>query len=384
MAAYKDTDERWRYRFSYNGQRFSGTTPRGHNTKKAAERIEREQLERLIAKQYLGEMPTVRQFAARFLEHQQARTKPLTQAQQRATINIHFVPKYGAMKLDRIEKMHIDEMISAWSSDGHKPKTINTRLGTVRRMLSLAVEWNILPRVPLFAFLKIAQDTPRWLTDAECQTLIDSALPQWRTMVIVALRTGLRVGELRGLQWADIDLRRRVLQVRRTDPGRRTIDATSPKGNRERTVPLTNDAIEAFESLPRGAADTFVWPALLRRSGETRNRARSEKGCWHGIELARDAAGLKNVDGWHTLRHTYASHLVMRGVPIRAIQKWLGHASIKETEKYSHLSPEYGHEAANLLDVPLATPETTRQDRTKELPEGRPERNKNKPLPGKG
>jgi integrase len=56
---------------------------------------------------------------------------------------------------------------------------------------------------------------------------------------------------------------------------------------------------------------------------------------------------------------------VMRGIPIRLIQKWLGHASIKETEKYAHLYPEHGHEAASLLDVPLA-----RQTGAKTLPPG--------------
>jgi integrase len=106
---------------------------------------------------------------------------------------------------------------------------------------------------------------------------------------------------------------------------------------------------------PGGAKGVdWVWPALLRRQGETRRRARSEKGCWHAVERAAKKAGLTDV-AWHTLRHTYASHLVMRGVPIRLVQKWLGHASVKETEKYAHLYPDHGHAEASILDVPLAT-----------------------------
>lgn len=390
MAAYKDVDAktgeiRWRYRFAYNGQRFSGSTPRAHNTKKAAEKIEREMLERLIARQYLGKMPTVREFAPRFLEHQKARTKPLTYEQQSGVVENHIVPIIGPTRLDHVDKEQIDRLVTAWSSS-LAPKTINTRLGTVRRMLSLAVEWGYIARIPRFAFLKISNSTPRFLSDAECQALIDAALPQWRPMIVVALRTGLRIGELRGLQWDDVDFRRRVIQVRRTDPGRKTMDATSPKGNRERTVPLTNDAIDALASIKpaKPRATDWVWPALLKRSGETRSRARSEKGCWHGIDLARIAAKLENVDGWHTLRHTYASHLVMRGVPIRVVQQWLGHASIKETEKYSHLAPEHGYEAANLLDVPLANPETNYQHRTKQLGKGERERKNIAALPSKG
>lgn len=123
-----------------------------------------------------------------------------------------------------------------------------------------------------------------------------------------------------------------VVNVNRTDPGRRTMDATAPKSNRFRTVPLTADTVALLaEMRPKDAKGTaWVWPALLRRGGETRARARSEKGCWHGIERAARKAGLADV-AWHTLRHTYASHLVMRGVPIRTIQKWLGRPTILPT-----------------------------------------------------
>lgn len=382
MPAYKDTDGRWRYRFAYNGSRESGSTPKGHNTKSAAERMERQHLEKLVARQYTGKMPQLREFIGRFLEHQQARTKPLTQKQQKAVLEHQVLPALGNVRLDRIAKEHIDQLVTRWSSEGFAPKTINTRLGTVRRLLSLAVEWDILSRVPRFTFLKPAEEKPRFLTDEEAATLVEAAQPQWRTMVIVALRTGLRIGELRGLQWGDVDLNRRVIQVRRTDPGRRTLDATSPKGNRERTVPLTSDAVAALESVKpeKTTATVFVWPALLRRQGETRSRARSEKGCYHGIMFAATAAKLVDV-GWHTLRHTYASHLVMRGIPIRLIQQWLGHASVKETEKYSHLAPAHGHEGIDILDAPLSTPERARQAGAKALPKGRPERKKIAQLP---
>jgi integrase len=363
VPAYKDPHGRWRYRFAYNGERYSGSTPKGHNTKNAAERIERQHLEKLIARSYTGTMPTVREFADQFLDYQVSRTKPLTQQQQRATLVKHVVPVLGRIKLDQIRKQHIDGLVTAWSEE-HKPKTINTRLGTVRRMLSLAVEWEILPRVPKIHFLKVGKEAPRFLTDEEMTALVAAAEPQWRSMILVALRSGLRIGELRGLQWGDVDFARGVIHVRRTDPGRRTMDATNPKGNRDRIVPLTGDSRAVLQQLGPGKATAWVWPALLRRQSETRSRARSEKGCWTAITRAARRAGLSDV-GWHTMRHTYASHLVMRGVPIRQIQKWLGHSSVKETEKYAHLYPEHGHAEASLLDVPLL-----RQTGAKTLPAG--------------
>lgn len=307
-------------------------------------------------------MPTVREFGAQFLDYQASRTKPLTQAQQKAAINHHVVPVLGRLRLDQVRTQHIDGLVTAWRENS-EAKTVNTRLGTVRRMLSLAVEWEILPRVPKVNFLKLSKDDPRFLTDDEMVALVSNAEPHWQSMILVGLRSGLRIGELRGLQWGDIDYTRGVIHVRRTDPGRRTMGATKPKGNRDRTVPLTGDARAALMSLPQGKGSEWVWPALLKRGGEKRSRARSEKGCWHAIERAAKKA---RVDAtWHTLRHTYASHLVMRGVPIRTVQKWLGHASVKETEKYAHLYPDHGHAEANLLDVPLL-----RQKAAKELPPG--------------
>lgn len=386
MAVYKDTDKetgeiRWRYRFMYKGTRYSGSAPKTLNTKKSAEKIERRHQENLVARRYTGKMPTVAEFAPRFLDHQKARTKPLTHKQQSATIKNHVVPSIGDLKLDEVEKEHIDRLSTEWRNQPSEPKTVNTRLGTLRRMLSLAKEWKFIPEVPDVDFLPEDDATPRWLTDAECAQLLEKAEPQWRSMILVGLRTGLRVGELRGMQWGDVDLTRRIVQVRRTDPGRRHMDATSPKGKRERTVPLTNEAHAALSTLrpPQVKATAFVWPALLKRQGEIRLRARSEKGCFHAIDRTAKKAGLVGV-GWHTLRHTYASHLVMRGIPLRTIQSWLGHASITETEKYSHLAPDFGYAAANALDYPLA-PESLSQPATKALLEGDRERTNSAPLP---
>jgi integrase len=384
MPAYPDSKGRWRYRFAKNGRRYSGSTPKGGNTKRVAVRMESEHVDRVSLNSYEGKMPTVKDFAKRFLEYQKARTKPLTQKQQVATVNNHIVPAVGGLRVDMFNKERIDGLITKWGANS-KPKTINTRLGTLRRMLVLAKDWKLISEVPKVEFVKVADATPRWLTDAEVAELIKAAEPQWQTMIFVGVRSGLRVGELRGLQWGDVDFARRVINVNRTDPGRKTMDATSPKSNRHRPVPMTGETIQLLAAMkPKDVkSHQWVWPALLRRKGETRARARSEKGCWHGVERAARKAGLAGV-AWHTLRHTYASHLVMRGVPIRNVQKWLGHASVKETEKYAHLYPDHGYADASLLDTPLLTPDPIGQRATKALPESGPERNNSAELPDQG
>lgn len=381
MPAYKGKDLRWRYRFFKNGRRYSGSAPKGGNTKRVAELLEREHIDRVAVRAYDGKMPTMRELGERFIKHQAARVKPLTLVQQKATIEKHLNPAVGSMRADLFGKEQIDALVTKWGAGKSKPKTINTRLGAIRRMLVLAVGWRIISEVPKIEFIKLGSTKPRFLTDAEVQSLLDHAEPQWRLMIFVGVRTGLRIGELRGLQWGDIDFTKRVLNVNRTDPGRRTMGATLPKSNRYREVPLTNDTHAALLAVrPDGAKATdWLWPALLKRGGEERARCRSEKGCWHGVKRAAELAGLTDV-AWHTLRHTYASHLVMRGVPIRHIQSWLGHASVKETEKYSHLTPGAGHDAVSLLDTPLA-PDQYRQGAGNWLPPGPPERSNSGELP---
>jgi site-specific recombinase XerD len=79
-------------------------------------------------------------------------------------------------------------------------------------------------------------------------------------------------------------------------------------------------------------------------------RVLTKKGeCKHPLWSACKRAGLRRI-GWHVARHSFASHLAMRGAPIKAIQELLGHATIAMTMRYAHLSPEVARDAVSLLD----------------------------------
>lgn len=362
---------RWRYAFMHRGMRYTGSAPASDNTKTAAKIAEREHLDRLRRGIMGKSTPTVAEFVASFLDYQATEVRPTTLENQTIHLTQHVAPALGRLKLDAVTQRDLDSLKASW---GCAPRTINARLDTVRRMFAQAVEWKLIAAAPTVKAVKVPPDVPRFLTEQEAGDLIRAARPEWRGMIVVGLRTGLRIGELRGLRWGDVDLPRMSLHVRRTDPGRPDMGTSGPKSNRTRVLPLTPDSAAALVRPDGAGPRAWVWPALQWRGKRDLTRSRSTSGCFHGIRAAVEQAGIVEHGeddrvAWHTLRHTFASWLIMRGTPIRVVQDLLGHASIKMTERYAHLAPNLTHHAAvAALDFALVTTEAALA-----LPEGEKE-----------
>jgi integrase len=139
--------------------------------------------------------------------------------------------------------------------------------------------------------------------------------------VIVAINTGLRRGELLGLTWERIDLSRGVIRLELTKSGRR------------REVPLNDDSYSALVGLgPKDSGRVF--------------QTRYIQTAYNNAVVA---AKLDDVN-FHTLRHTFASWAVMRGVSLKELQELLGHASLAMTMRYAHLAPERLRTAVSRLE----------------------------------
>jgi integrase len=179
--------------------------------------------------------------------------------------------------------------------------------------------------------------------------LIAAADGELKTMILIALRTGLRLGELRGLRWEDVDLqagRIRVAQSivyvkRMGEPGRDVV--TTPKSHKAREVPLSDEARAALR-LHRHLRGPLVFC-------DADGKPVAFQPIQKLLRKALRRAKLRPL-GWHALRHTFASHLTMRGVPLKVIQELLGHASITVTMRYAHLMPGITRDAVQLLDQP--------------------------------
>lgn len=235
--------------------------------------------------------------------------------------------------------------------------TINRDVVCLKAALSKAVTWGYLKTHPIMAVKPYridAQAGIRYLSADEETRLLDALAArdterrhrrdsgnQWRVerghtarpalgdytdhltpLVVLALHTGLRRGELFGLRWRDIDLVRAIVTVR----------GEGSKSGKTRHVPLNSIVAATFTTWrpPQPDADAMVFP---NAEGE---RLDDIKTAW--LPLVK-AATLKDFR-FHDLRHTFASKLVQVGVDLNTVRELLGHSDIKMTLRYAHLAPE--------------------------------------------
>jgi integrase len=212
--------------------------------------------------------------------------------------------------------------------------TVNRELALLRHLLVLAEEWGHVGKVPKFRLEREPEGRLRFLSEEEIARLLaacgSSAHPELRDAVQLALNTGMRKGEVLGLSWDRVDFARGVILLEKTKSGRR------------REVPM-NDAADAV---------------LSARTGPREGRVFSTRSVRKAFERAVGEAGLEDFR-FHDLRHTAASHLVMRGASLADVRAVLGHTDIKMTMRYAHLSPEHLRSAVARLDGLAAAPKAT-------------------------
>ena len=219
-------------------------------------------------------------------------------------------------------------------------KTINNCLTVLRRLLVVARKRGLIEVVPEVEWLRVERPDFDFLDFDEAERLLANADEEWRTLILVALRTGMRQGELRALRWQDVDLVAGRIFVRQNIVRGHV---GTPKSGKPREIALGEEvraALKAHRHL-RGPLVFCDMAGNVLTKGEMK----------HPLWRACKRAGLRLI-GWHVLRHTFASHLVMRGAPIKAIQELLGHATIQMTMRYAHLSPDIARDAVRLLDQP--------------------------------
>lgn len=318
-------------------------------SKRDAEAHERQIVNALIDGAYRREadapkaVPTVKEFAEEFLTEARANNKPSSVAKKEVALREHIIPAFGATRLDAVGPREVEQFkVRLLAGKGRKgscaPKTAHSYVGVLGRMLRLAAEWGLIPAAPGVKNVRVPTTPVEFFSFDEARRLVEAAAPEWRTMVVVALKTGLRIGELLALRWEDVDLKAGRIVVRRTIwKGHEG----PPKSGRDREVPLGDEVLAVLKAHRHLKGKTVFCNA----DGSMLTAAQ----CRPPIEAAGRKAGLTKK-GWHVLRHTFASHLAMRGASAKEVQELLGHGSLQMTMRYMHLSPKARRDAVRLLD----------------------------------
>lgn len=277
----------------------------------------------------------------------------------------HLRPAFGARRLREVTSETIDEYKRERAS--LSPKTVNNHLTLLGTMLRLAVEelgWLVC--APVIRKPRVDPDDevdPPWLrTTDELQRLLtaaraeaDPALPLTEVPFVLysaAVYTGMRAGELAGLRWADVDLERRTIHVRRSFDGK-----TKTRASR-RHVPIVDALLPVLRvwrlRCPTTDGD-LVFPNQAGRMLEGSARVFQETlhRCLDRAGFARPPAGSRNrhVIHFHSLRHTFACHWRMNGGALDDLIRVLGHTSRAMTEHYANVGGYHRPEHFSLFGI---------------------------------
>jgi integrase/recombinase XerD len=233
-------------------------------------------------------------------------------------------------------RIHLTDFIAARVQGGARPRSTARQLSSFRRFFRYLVREGLVREDPTaqIAMPKIGRSLPRSLTEAEVESLLaapavaDALGYRDRAMLEVLYATGLRVSELVNLRLGQVNLNQGVIRV-------------LGKGNRERLIPLGEEAVRWLKGFAGGARNDI----LLDRSTDylfpTRRGDRmTRQAFWHIIKRYARKAGVDRELSPHTLRHAFATHLLNHGADLRVVQMLLGHSDLSTTQIYTHVARE--------------------------------------------
>lgn len=274
-----------------------------------------------------------------------AQLKPSTLSAYRSVLERHLLPYFGTMKLDRITpalvQRFVAEKIAERSARGrpYQPKTVKNSIRVLSKIFNTAIDWQMLVRSPVarLRLPRVERKEMDFLRPTEVRLLLDAAAsidPELHAVLLLAVLSGMRQGELFALQWGDIDWVRVSIQVRRAFSRGQLLSpktATSVREVRVGQAVLTT--LREHQARCDGRSE-FLFST---RTGAPLDRSNLVK---RGFEPALRLAGLRRIR-FHDLRHTYASLMINEGANLKFVSRQLGHSSIQITlDRYSHLIPE--------------------------------------------
>ena len=240
-----------------------------------------------------------------------------------------FLHAAGIVRWDDVNRLALTGFIRDLSERELAPSSIARKVASLKSFFQFLVREGVLDRDPSAELErpKTARYLPRVLNQAEITRLVEQPVDlRDRAILELLYAGGFRVSELTRVNVLDLDLQAGTVRC-------------LGKGSKERLVPIGRAAVRAIEVYL-----SDLRPRLRPRSAERAlflnyaGRRLTRQGIWKVVkEAARDAGIQKDITP-HTLRHTFATHLIENGADLRAVQEMLGHADISTTQLYTHLS----------------------------------------------
>ncbi|MDP8213044.1 MAG: tyrosine-type recombinase/integrase [Candidatus Zapsychrus exili] len=340
MATIRKRGDAWEVDYRINGKRYKKVV--GKN-KRFAE-LHLKEIEVKIAKNDLGFLQKdsdIKKLFDEFIKYSETNHSPNTVKRYKAIINnfSSFLGKSSYIKkISQLNPKNFEDYKHYRKKQGAKDKTLNIELQTVRSMFNLARKWGYCKDNPTEGVkcLKIDKNRERrFLTKEECEKLLKNCGEELYPVFFTFLSTGMRRGELLNLEWRDVDFERQKIRIREKEEW-------APK-TAERDIPMSNKLVEVFKKMKQNSKGKLVFSDQKGQQIE-KNRLRKQL-----IKITKKCE-FPDVTKLHTLRHTFASHLVMKGIDLPTVKKLMGHSDIDTTMIYAHLAESHVDKAVERLD----------------------------------
>jgi integrase len=305
--------------------------------------------------------PTLGAYLSDWLIAIQPRVRPKTFVSYEGTVRRHITPYLGKQPIDRLTPQQIAALLTHKTQQGLSSRSVKYTLDVLRLALGRAVKWGVVMRnvAALVDAPRIRHRPVTVLTPEQARQLTEAARgDRLEALYLVGLSLGLRLGEVLGLKWSDIDLAKRELRVQRalqrqTGKGLLEVETKTDRSRRALIMPIVlEDALRRWQvtqNLERHVAGSlwhrsdFVFTTTFGTPQDQSDVNRS----FHKL-LSR--AGLQRIR-FHDLRHSCASLLLAQGMSPRVVMETLGHSRIALTmDIYSHVLPALKRDAADAMD----------------------------------
>jgi integrase len=337
----------------------------GRTRQEVAEKLSKAVSDRVGGLVFDGDHETLEAYLQRWIDEVLRGTVKQSTLENYAYIaRLHIIPELGRVRLKALKSRDVRRLYREKLEAGLSPRTVQIIHTVLRKAMQQTVRDDVLPRNVCDAVTAPRQTKKEMqpLTPEQAKRLLENVHEdRLRALYILAVTAGLREGELLGLRWEDVDLERKLLQVRRQLTRTRDgLSFTAPKRGKARVVRLTDLAI-----------------AALKAHREAQNEERAKAGSlWEEMSLVfTSTIGtpvdvgnltyrsfrplLKSADlpriRFHDLRHTCATLLLSKGTHPKIVQEMLGHANISMTmDTYSHVLPDMQEKAVSAMDDALS------------------------------